>query len=156
MTEPALDPKTQALQEALAKYGGPVSAMDRPSFLKNYIYGDYKVGKTVLACKCGRRPLLFATDPGWVSLKDWPELAHVEVIECQGLKHYETFVKGLGAGIPIYREFDHVVVDPWSKLVDMYIDWLQDNVTPSTADARVYWQTKSNKTDPSATSFSTA
>ncbi len=151
------DPKLAALEEMLAKYGSPLSARDKPAYLKSLLYGDYKVGKTVVACKCGRRPLLFATDPGWVSLKDWPELADkVEVIECQGLRHYEAFVKGLANDIPIYREFDHVILDPWSKLVDMYLDWLQDNVTPSTADARVQWNTKSLKTDPTAAPFTTA
>jgi hypothetical protein len=140
----------------LAKYGSPASVRKRSPWLKNYYYGDYKIGKTVTVAHCAERPLLFAIDNGWVSLKDWPDLGHVEVIECQGLKHYETFVTALSKDLPLYQEFDHVILDPWSKLVDMRIDYLQDNAVPNTADARVQWGRKPGTNDPDFTPFTTA
>ena len=144
------------LEETLAKYGSPASVRDRSPWWKALYYGDYKVGKTVTVAHCAKRPLLFAIDNGWTSLKDWPDLGHVEVIECQGLKHYDTFVTALAKDLPLYKEFDHVMLDPWSKLVDTYIDFLQDNAVPSTADARIQWSRKPGSNDPDFSPFTTA
>lgn len=147
---------SKELEAALAAYGHPLSVLNRPGWVKTLLYGDFKIGKTVVAASCGARPLLFAVDNGWVSLKDWPELSHVEVIECQGLRHYEAFIKALKEDIPLYREFDHTIIDPWSKLVDMRLDYLQDNYQPDSADARIHWGRKPGVTDPEVKPFTTA
>lgn len=129
------------LEELLSVYSVPMLAKDRPLHPKSLLYGKPKIGKTITACRVGQRPLLFACDPGWSSIKDWPDLCErVTVDEMQSLKHFKLFVEALATDLPRYREFDHVIIDPTNKIVMQYIDFLQDNYKPSQADSRVHWQ----------------
>lgn len=145
-----------ALEQRLLQFSSPISARHKPVFLRNLLYGELKVGKTIAACRCGKRPLLFSADNGWISLKDWPELDHVVVDECQNVKHLEVFVKALVDNVPLYREIDHIIIDPLNVIVNMYIDYLQDNFVPSSADARVHWGKVAGAPDNDARSFTTA
>ncbi len=145
-----------AAGDRLAAFSSPVSAKERIPHYRNLLYGEHKAGKTIAACHCGRTPLLFSCDNGWVSLKDWPELNHVMVDECQNLKHFEVFVKALVDDDPLYRAIDHIIVDPFNMLVDMYIDYLQDNYSPSSADARVHWTKIPGAPDLDSKPFTTA
>lgn len=128
------------LERILGQHSVPMSAKERPLHPKSLLYGRPKVGKTVTACGVGERPLLLAADGGWTSLVDWPELADlVTVDEIQSLKHFNLLVEALETGLDRYKEFDHIIVDPFNKLVMMYLDFLQDNFEPSQADSRVHW-----------------
>lgn len=130
------------LEKALAKYSSPVSVREKPPHLKSLFYGFRKSGKTVMAAKVTERPLLLACDAGWVSLRDWPELQHVEVIEYQGLRHFDLLTKALKDDVKLYREFDHVIVDPISTAAYDYIAFLQENYSPSGPDTRITWVPK--------------
>lgn len=157
MTESELTPQQQKLTDALAKYSVPSSVKERPAFIKNFMYGEHKIGKTTLACSLTPRPLLYSCDNGWTALKDWPEIDEkVRVDECQSLKHFELFIRALVEDLPIYRDVDHVIIDPINKLVNMYIDWLQDNAIPSTQDARVQWTRKPGGPDKDFQPFTSA
>jgi hypothetical protein len=145
-----------AAGDKLAAYSGPSSARERTPYYRNLLYGEHKAGKTIAASFCGKRPALFSADNGWVSLKDWSELDHVIVDECQSLKHFEVYVKALIDDEPMYREIDHVIVDPFNLIVNLYIDYLQDNYSPSSADARVYWTKIAGAPDLDSKPFTTA
>lgn len=132
MTVPKIPTELDKIQQALSKYDEPMAAKERPVWINNLLYGQYGVGKTKVACECGENPYLFAIDSGWTTLKDWPELSEkVTVGECQGIAHYEIFVKALVAGAPLYEQFDHIIIDPWSKLIDERLDWQLLNLAPS-------------------------
>lgn len=117
----------------------PVSVKEKSPYLKSLFYGFRKTGKTILAARTSEKPLLLACDAGWVSLRDWPELSHVEVIEYQGLKHLNLIAKAIREDAPIYREFDHLIIDPISTAVYDYVSWLQENYTYSGPDTRITW-----------------
>jgi hypothetical protein len=90
--------------------------------------------------RIGKKTLLFAADPGWSALKEYPDLLdHVTVVEMQSLKHFKLFCEALSRRLPEYDEYDHIMVDPINKIVMEYIDFLQENYKPSTADSRVHW-----------------
>lgn len=146
----------EELEENLSKYGKPVSAREHPMHINMLLYGNYKVGKKIAACHVGKKPLLFACDPNWISLLDWQdELGHVEVQECQGLNHFEAFVTGLKLKLPMYEEFDHIIVGPFNALVDLKLDWLQDNYN-GPKDDRPKWVPKAGKLDVDASTFSSS
>lgn len=123
----------------LAEHSRPVSVRERPLHPNIYLFGSHKIGKSILSCMVGNRPLHLAADTGWSSLLDWPELSHVIVDEIQNLNHFRMMTKALADNDPVYEGLDPVIVDPFNKLVDEYLDYLQDNYTPSTADSRVHW-----------------
>jgi len=109
---------------------------------KALLYGRPKAWKTTTAAGVGERPLLFAVDTGWSSLKDYPELNEKVTFEpCRGLKHFKYFTEAIREDLPRYREFDHIIIDPVNKLSAMYLDFLQNNYKPSGAidSQRVHW-----------------
>lgn len=149
MNMPVVPSELDKMQQALSKYSTPVSAKDRPLWINNLLFGFHKVGKTIAACHAiEQRQLLFACDNGWVSLKDWPNLDSIQVDECQGIHHFEVFSKALQAGVPLYEEFDHIMIDPFSKLIDERLVWQNENMTPSKqGDNRTQWTVKANAPD---------
>ena len=136
---------------ALEGMSQPISVSEKSPYLKSLFYGFRKSGKTVMAAHVGERPLLLACDAGWVSLRDWPELQHVEVIEYKGLKHLNLLSRAVKDGAPIYREFDHLIIDPISTAVYDYISWLQENYSPSGPDTRITWVPKAGSKEKAFT-----
>jgi len=148
MTVPVIPSELDKMQQALSKYSTPSSARERPLWINNLLFGFHKVGKTIAMCNVPGRKLLFACDNGWVSLKDWPELGTVQVDECQGIHHFEIFSKALQAGVPLYEEFNHIIIDPFSKLVDERLVWQNENLQPSKqGDNRTQWTVKASAPD---------
>lgn len=151
----ATDP--DKLDELLAQHSTLASVKDRPLFPKSLIYGRPKIGKTTTMSRVGERPLLLAVDPGWSVLRDWPELAEkVTVDEVKSVKHWKLIVEALKMETKLYKEFDHIITDPFNKLVQQYIDFLQENLKPSTHDARVYWTPTQAGTSAGVEGFTTA
>jgi hypothetical protein len=144
------DAKKEELQQILTEYSAPAKAREHPVWITNLLYGNYKAGKTVQSCKVIKpeKTLLYACDINWVSILDWPELADVEVVLHKNLNHWEAFCKALLLDLPIYKEFKHVLIDPFNALVDEKLDWLQDNFTPSKqGNNRTEWTVKADHPD---------
>lgn len=139
------------LEAMLAKYSSPVSVKEKPPYLKSLIYGFRKTGKTIMTAKVTEKPLLIACDAGWISLRDWPELSHVEVVEYQGLKHFDLLSKAIKDDVKLYREFDHVIVDPLSTAAYEYIAFLQENFAPTGPDTRITWIPKAGSKEKAFT-----
>lgn len=147
------DEKIKDVEEALGRYSSPAKVLEHPVWLTNCLYGNFKVGKTVAAAHIPKT-LIFACDRNWTSILDYPELHDVEVQQFQGLRHWETFIVALKEDLPIYREFKHIMIDPFNALVDTKIDWLQDNFTPSKqGDNRTVWTPKPGRIDEKAQTF---
>lgn len=142
----------------LDKYDKSMTAMERPAYIRNILYGEPKCGKTKIACEIGKRPRLFAVDNGWTSLKDWPEIAaRVDVTTFQRFRHFEAFCAALIKDEPIYQENDHIIFDPTSKLVREYLLYLDANaITPKDEAARVRWTRKPGAEDPDFEDFTTS
>lgn len=135
-------------EEELLKFSKPVSIKDKWPFLKSMLYGHKKTGKTILSCQVTERPLLLAADAGWVSLRDWPELSHVEVVEYQGLDHFKLIARALKDDSRLYREFDHIIFDPISTAIYDHLSWMVDNFDVSSADTRVHYIPKRGVKEP--------
>lgn len=128
----------------LEKYSSPVLAKEKSLHPKILLFGRYKVGKTVLACRMGPKPLLCAADPGWSVLWDWMpgpdgiDLSNVVIDEIQGFKHLDLIANALLQGVHPHQDCDPIIVDPVTKMSDEYLSWLL-KFRPSQADSRVYW-----------------
>lgn len=145
------------LQSQLEKYDSSMTAMRRPAFVNNILYGEHKCGKTKITAMIGERPRIFAVDNGWVTLKDWPEIAErVDVTVFKNFKHFEAFCTALIEDAPIYQHNDHIIFDPMSKLVREYVQYLDANaITPKDESARVRWSRKPGAEDPDFEDFTT-
>src|SRR5258708_3131097 len=84
--------------DRLAAFSSPVSAKERIPHYRNLLYGEHKAGKTIAACHCGRTPLLFSCDNGWVSRSEehTSELQSPDHLVCRLLlqkknQHYYTY-----------------------------------------------------------------
>lgn len=140
------------LEKRLAKYGKSAAARDMDHYLKMLLYGYHKSGKTIAACRIGKKQLLMAADNGWSSVKDYEELGQVEVIEMRNHQHFSLMSQAIRDDVKLYREFDHVIVDPLSKLVDKYIDYLQDSFDPDKrGDNRTTYGPRAGVTDQAFT-----
>lgn len=107
----------------------PVPLADQKRHLKALIYGDWGVGKTVLACSSGKRTLLLTSgDGGESTLYDYPEiLALVETVRIRGLSHIKAVLKAIEEKHPDYERFDVVVIDIISAVCDQYLKNMVDN-----------------------------
>lgn len=134
----------QQLESALSRYHQPMSAAERPKYLRMLLYGTWGVGKTILACRLGASPLLLITEPSDDSLADWPELAQrVSVIEYGGVNHLRLIGEGLREG---FYTNDTLIVDTASELIEEQLDALRVGWTPPKAGTRPLFTAKSGGT----------
>jgi hypothetical protein len=107
----------------------PVDLSEQRTFLKAFIYGDWGVGKTVLACSSGKRTLIITSgDGGESSLRNHPEYKdNCSIIQCQGLSHIKAIFKAIEEGHPDYKEYEVVVIDTISSICEQYLKNLVDN-----------------------------
>lgn len=107
----------------------PEGLKDRTKYLKTFIYGEYGVGKTVLAGSLVQhKGLVIATDQGTDSFYNHPEiLEKVDVVPYMGLTQLTAIAQACSEGIPEYAAYDTVIVDTISQVQEEYLDWLLDN-----------------------------
>jgi len=120
------------LDSELAKFEEPLPLHQSPHYLKACFYGEFGTGKTVLAARCGRpntRTLFIAVDPGWVSLKNHPEITDIDIVEYQGLKHVATIARAIKEGHSRYKDVGLVIVDTLSEIQENYVDFLAEKAT---------------------------
>lgn len=109
----------------------PVSVTTQRTHIKAFIYGDWGVGKTVLACSSGKKTLLITSgDGGEASLNDHPSLLPlVDVVRCAGLSHIKAVFKAIEEGHEDYKDYKVVVIDTISSICDQFLKNLVDNYT---------------------------
>ena len=120
-----MDPKRlQALQESV-----PQPLKDRERYVKAFIYGEFGVGKTILAASCTQnKGLIIATDTGTDSLYNHPELLEKhDIVPYKGLQHLTAVAEAISEGVEGYEQYDNVIVDTISQVQEEYLDWLLDN-----------------------------
>lgn len=109
----------------------PVALSEQATYFKALIYGDWGVGKTVLACSSGKNTLLITSgDAGESSLNDYPELRdRVHVVRSMGLSHIKAIFKAIEEQHEDYRDYDVVVIDTISSMCDQFLKNMVDNYT---------------------------
>lgn len=109
----------------------PTPLSEQRTHLKALVYGDWGVGKTVLACSSGKRTLLITSgDGGESSLNDYPELkSRVRIVRSMGLSHIKAIFKAIEEEHPDYKEYEVVVIDTISSVCDQFLRNMVDNFT---------------------------
>lgn len=107
----------------------PVPVSTQRTYVKAFIYGDWGVGKTYLACRSGKRTLLITSgDGGESTLNNSPEHRdRVSIVRCQGLSHIKAIFKAIEEGHEKYKDYDVVVIDTISAICEQYLKNLVDN-----------------------------
>lgn len=118
----------KAKLEALASVP-PESLLGRTRYLNNFIYGEFGVGKTILACRCVRnKGLIIHTDSGTDSIYNHPELLDkIDVVPYSGLTQLTAIGEAITEGIEPWSLYDTVIVDTASQIQEEYLDWLNEN-----------------------------
>jgi AAA domain len=100
----------------------PKPMFDPPAYLKAIIYGDFGTAKTVTCSTLGRT-LVIAGDPGWVSIKNHPDIwKNVTVLPFAGFRQLETLAIALYWQYEEWAEYDTVVIDPIALVQEDYVD----------------------------------
>lgn len=100
----------------------PPALDDPPAYLKAIIYGDAGRHKTVTSCSLGKT-LLLAADPGWVSVKNHPDIwKDTTPIPFLGFRQLETLALALFWQEGEYAEYDTFVVDTLAFIQENYVD----------------------------------
>jgi hypothetical protein len=107
----------------------PAPLTNRSKFIKSFIYGEFGVGKTVLACSFVQtRGLLISNDTGTDSLYNHPELlARVDVVPYAGLSHLTAVAQAIEEKLEGYEKYDTVIIDTISQVQEEYLDFLIEN-----------------------------
>ncbi len=127
------------LEKELSKYGKPEPSADRGLYLRMLLYGTWGVGKTIVSCRVGQRPLLMVTEPSDDSLRDWPDLAkRVDVVEYGGINHLRLLTEAFKQ--EIYPN-DTLIVDTMSELIEENLDYVKQN-WKSAKDTRPTFQSR--------------
>lgn len=132
------------------------SVADKPYVLKSLVYGHKKTGKTIMAAMMTDNPLLVACDSGWTSLKDWPELHHVRVLEYGGVHWFREFALAVKNKDPEFAGYDNIIIDPVSRIVYDYVDWLVSGFGVDRADSRVHYVPSSEAKKAGEKEFATS
>ena len=123
------------LQKALEDEA-PSSLDKRTKNVNTFLYGEYGVGKTILACKSGaltgKKVLLVRTDTGTDSLFNHPELLDVvDVVDYKGLSQLSAIGAAIDEGLTIgetdYSAYGTVIVDTISQVQEEYLDWILEH-----------------------------
>lgn len=124
----------EQIAKELAQYHKPTPAIDRPLYLRMLLYGTWGVGKTILACRVGKNPLLLITEPSDDSLADHPDIAHrVTVTEYGGINHLRWIAEAFKSG---YYTNDTLVVDTASELIEEQLDRIKAGYRPPKENTR--------------------
>lgn len=109
----------------------PKSLSEQAKYIKALIYGDWGVGKTVLACSSGRRTLLITSgDGGESALYDYPDIrSNIDSVKAMGLSHVKAIFKAIEEKHEDYKDYEVVVVDTISSMCDQYLKNMVDNYT---------------------------
>lgn len=107
----------------------PKALSEQDTFLKAFLYGDWGVGKTTIACCSGKRTLLITSgDGGESSLLNYPEYRDkVSIVRSMGLAHIKAVFKAIEEGHEDYKDFEVVVIDTISSICDQFLKNLVDN-----------------------------
>jgi hypothetical protein len=123
------------LQKAL-EAENPTPLTTRTKFVNSFLYGEYGVGKTILAVRCGvatgKRVLLIRTDTGTDSLFNHPDLLpHVDVVDYKGLAQLTAVAEAISERLTIgetdYFNYGAVIVDTVSQVQEEYLDWILEH-----------------------------
>jgi hypothetical protein len=132
----------EQIERELSKYHKPTPATDRPLYLRMLLYGTWGVGKTILSCQVGERPLLLITEPSDDSIADHPEIAsRITVTEYGGVNHLKWIAEAFKSG---YYTHDTLIVDTASELIEEQLDRIRDGYTPPKANTRPSFAGKGN------------
>ncbi len=112
------------------------NVMDYQNYFICNLYGEMKVGKTILMARMAKRLgvklLIVSMDSGGSALKDWPELhEYVEIEEYKSPEQISFISKAIRYKADGYEEFGMVSIDPISLLSNNYVDHLRDNFRAS-------------------------
>lgn len=107
----------------------PEPLANRSKFYKGFIFGEFGVGKTVVAARCAdEKGLDIATDTGSDSIYNHPELVDkIDVVPYSGLSHLTGVAEAITEQIEGYEKYDLVIADTVSQMQEEYLDWLMDN-----------------------------
>lgn len=120
-----MDKKYEAALASVA----PVSLTERTRNVKAFIYGEYGVGKTILACSlASKKGLLISTDSGTDSIYNHPELLDkIDVVPYTGLSQLTAIGQAIIEGLEPWAQYDLIIVDTISQVQEEYLDWLLEN-----------------------------
>ncbi len=107
----------------------PSTIKDRPKYYNGFLYGEFGVGKTIVAASCVQnKGLLVATDSGTNSLFNHPELLDkVDVVPYNSLSHLTAIGRAITEGIAPYDQYDTIIIDTISQVQEEYLDWVLEN-----------------------------
>lgn len=107
----------------------PIPLDQQTKYIKALIYGDWGVGKTVLACSSGKRTLLITSgDGGESALYDYPDIrGNVTSVRSMGLSHVKAIFKAVEEQHEDYKDYEVIVVDTISSMCDQFLKNMVDN-----------------------------
>lgn len=116
------------MQEALNSLP-PVPLSQRERHVNGFIYGEFGVGKTILAAKCVQnKGLCISTDSGTDSIFNHNELVDkIDIVPYAGLSQLTAIATAISENIEPWNQYDVVWVDTISQVQEEYLDWLLDN-----------------------------
>lgn len=102
---------------------------EQTKYVKAFLYGDWGVGKTAVACSSGKRTLLITSgDGGESTLFDYPDYRDkVHVIRSHGISHIKAILKASEEGHEDYKDYEVIVIDTISSVCDQYLKNMVDN-----------------------------
>jgi len=111
-----MDPKKL---EALLETKVPLTELD--PFVKMLIYGDYGVGKTILACQYGDNILYIDSATGWVSCQNHKEIMdkNIERMAYKGLSQLDVLAEAVLEG---HIKCDTIILDEGSSMAVKDLD----------------------------------
>lgn len=109
----------------------PEELTSQMKYWKGFLFGEYGVGKTKVACECAETAGLDVyTDRGYQTLFNHPELKDkIKAVPYQGLNHLTAIGQAVAEGIAPYDQYDLIVIDTISQVQEEYLDFLNDNFT---------------------------
>lgn len=109
----------------------PIPLAEQRKYIKALIYGDWGVGKTLLAGSSGKRTLIVSSgDGGEQTLHDHPEYLRLcRYVRGNGLSHIKAIFKAIEEGHEDYKDYEVVVIDTISSMCDQYLKNIVDNYT---------------------------
>lgn len=109
----------------------PVPLQEASKFYKGFLYGEYGVGKTVLSVACAsQKALIIATDNGWESIHNHPELVDkVDIMPYDGLSQLTAIAEAKQEELEGFDKYDLFIIDTVSQIQEEYLDWLLENYT---------------------------
>ncbi len=112
----------------LFQYSKPIEEV--PNHFHAVLYGDGKVGKTVLTARLakalGTKLYHISTDNGSSALQDWPSLMpYVESVRYQGPKWLQDVATAIRFDADEFEEFGVISLDTTSGVCDEYIDYVE-------------------------------